>query len=307
MKKEYLNNENDIFLAKWMNDEITDTDLKKLVSEENFVSYKKIKETLFLAKNLKPKSDSFKNIQEKINRNNKAKVRKLYTKWFSTVAATILFFIGFNHFLENSLIVNKSNIGEQKTIALLDNSEVILNANSELRFDKKTWKNKREVFLSGEAYFKVEKGSTFTVKTKNGNISVLGTQFKVVSNADYFEVVCYEGSVKVFYKNFEHLLKPNDVFRKINGNTVENWQSKVNEPTWINGESSFRSTPLKYVISKFESQYNIKFDSNKIDNSIIYTGSFTHTNIDIALQSVFGASNIKYKKTNSKKVILSMD
>lgn len=307
MKNKDLNNENDIFLAKWIAGEITDIDLQKLISVEDFISYKKIKETLVLAKNLKPKSNSLKNIRKKIDQNNKEKVRKLYAKWFSTVAATVLFFIGFYHFLGSDLIVNKSNIGEQKEMALLDNSKVILNANSELRFDKKTWKNKREVFLNGEAYFKVQKGKTFIVKTRNGNISVLGTEFKVVSNSDYFEVVCYEGSVKVFHENFNRILKPNDAFRKINGNEIENWQSKVKKPTWINGESSFRSVPIKYVISKFESQYNITFNTNKIDDSIIYTGSFTHKNIDIALQSVFGASNIKYEKTNSKKVILSMN
>jgi ferric-dicitrate binding protein FerR (iron transport regulator) len=307
MEKDKLHNDNDVFLAQWLEGKLTDNKLKKLVSKEDFLSYVKINKTISLAKNFKPKINSFDKIQQKIASQNKTKVKKLYTKWFTTVAATVIFFIGLNHFLDSNLITNKSGFGEQKKIALLDKSEVILNANSKLKYNKNTWKNKREVFLDGEAYFKVSKGNTFTVKTSNGNIVVLGTQFKVNSSKDYFEVVCYEGSVKVLGANFSHILKPNDAYRKINGNKIEKWQSNINEPTWINEESTFKSVPLKYVILKFEDQYHIKFDTKQIDKSIIFSGSFTHKDIDIALQSVFGASNISYKKTNSKNIILSMN
>ncbi len=328
MKKDSLHNKKDVFLAKWLEGELSDIELKSLVSKKEFLSYKKIKETLELSKNFKPKSDSFKKIQQKIEdghfdrlndldkfndqkgnlEESKIKVRKLYTKWMVAVAASLVFFIGFYNFLDRDLVLNKSNFGQQKAVSLLDGSEVILNAKSALSYDEKDWKNKREVYLNGEAFFKVKKGNTFTVKTKNGNVTVLGTQFKVNAIADYFEVVCYEGSVKVFSENFNHVLQPNDVFRKINGNTIEKWQLNIRKPTWINGESTFKSVPIKYVIDKFEKQYAFKIDASKIDNTIIFTGSFNHQDIDIAIASVFGATNIKYKKViNSKKIILSMN
>jgi ferric-dicitrate binding protein FerR (iron transport regulator) len=305
MNNNNLNIENDIFLAQWLAGDITDVELKEVVSESDYLSYKKIKQTLNLAKDLKPKSDSFNKIQQKIVIKNKIKVRKLYTKWLTTAAAMVIFFVGFYHFLGSNLVTDKSSFGEQKVVALLDESQVVLNANSELSYDKSNWKNKREVTLNGEAFFKVKKGSQFTVKTKNGTITVLGTQFKVNTNDDYFEVVCYEGSVKVVTKDLTYVLKPNDAFRKINGDKIEKWHPNLSKPTWINGESTFKSVPLKYVILKFENQYNVKFDTNNIDTTVIFTGSFGHRDINIALESVFGASNIKYKKEVSKKIILS--
>ncbi|MCF6349898.1 MAG: FecR family protein [Flavobacteriaceae bacterium] len=321
MKKDNLHSKNAVFLAKWLEDELTDTELKSLVTEKEFLVYKKIKQIGILSKKLKPKSDSFNKVQQKIrfvksnNQNKvinlqkpKVKVRKLYTKWAVTVAASLLFFIGFYTFLERDSVLNKSDFGQQKTVLLLDGSEVILNAKSALSYTKKDWANKREVYLNGEAFFKVKKGSVFTVRTKNGNITVLGTQFKVNAIADYFEVVCYEGSVKVFSKNFNEVLKPNNAFRKINDNTIEKWQLNLSKPTWVNGESTFKSVPLKYVISKLEKQYASEIDASKIDSTLIFTGSFSHQDIDIALASVFGATNIKYEKIiNSKKIILSMN
>lgn len=305
-----MNNKNNIqndtvFLAKWLEGTITDNELENFVTKEEILFYKKLKQSLLLTKNLKPQKDSFSEIQEKIQEKNKTKVRKLYSKWFTTVAATVLFFIGLNHFLKSDVILNKTDFGQQKTIALLDNSQVILNANSTLSFNDKEWESNREVFLNGEAFFNVKKGNSFTVKTKNGNITVLGTQFKVNSIADYFEVVCYEGSVKVFSDTINHILKPTEVFRKINGNHTETWKTLIKKPTWLNNESTFKSVPLVYVITKFENQFNIKIDASKINKNIIYTGSFSHDNIDIALASVFKASNIKYKKTTFKKIILS--
>ena len=306
MAKDNLHTNNDIFLAQWIAGEITDSELKTLVSEEQFLSYKKLKQTLDLASNLKPKKDSFAKVQQKIIANNKIKVRRLYTKWFVTAAAMLIFFVGFYHFLGSNLVINTADFGQQKSVALLDGSQVILNANSKLTYDKNNWKKNREVILNGEAFFKVKKGNTFTVKTKNGTITVLGTQFKVNSNEDYFEVVCYQGSIKVVSQNKSYILKPNDAFRKINGDAIENWQSKIDKPTWINGESTFRSVPLKYVISKFENQYNVKFNTNDaIDETIIFTGSFSHNDINIALQSVFEASNINYKKETLNKIVLS--
>jgi len=50
--------------------------------------------------------------------------------------------------------------------------------------------------LFGKAYFDVDKGKTFTVKTDLGTVQVLGTRFDVESRDSIFKVVCYEGSVK---------------------------------------------------------------------------------------------------------------
>ncbi len=288
--------DNDVFLAKWLVDEITDIDFKKLVSSEEFVSYKKIKEGILLYEKFETtNSSTFKEIQQKIHRKNK--VRKLYSKWAISVAASVVLFFGVYSFLNQQSILNKTTFGEQKTIALLDGSEVVLSAKSEISYTKKDWQNNRELYLNGEAFFKVKKGSTFTVITKNGSVKVLGTEFNVNSKKDFFEVVCYTGKVKVSSKKETFLLKPTESIRKIKNKKTQIFTVTQPKPTWLNGVNTYKSTPLKYVLSDLEKQFNIKFDSSKINTDILFTGNFNHQSKKLAFATVFKAMLIDFKLT----------
>jgi len=303
-----INKENDTFLAKWLEGDLTDQELKNLVSEEGFFSYQKIKKaTQVLSEFEKPLALSFAKIQKKINLNKKGKQRKLILRWSVSVAASILILVG----IFTNFKTNQTNIAtyftEQKSLILLDGSEVILNAKSEISYQENNWKTNRTLTLDGEAYFKVKKGSTFSVQTNNGIITVLGTQFNVNSNEDYFEVTCFEGSVKVINTANEYVLKPGNVFRKINGNPEVTFLTTKETPSWIHGESSFKSVPLKYVILELEKQYNIQVDESKINDSVIFTGSFTHSDLKIALASVFKTLNIEYYKKNNRIFLKNRD
>jgi len=117
-------------------------------------------------------------------------------------AAVLLVLLTTSYFLFfNNTESYNTQFAETKTFNLPDNSEVILNANSNIEFNKKNWEDSRELTLNGEAYFKVSKGKKFDVNTEVGTISVLGTQFNVKERANYFEVKCFEGIVKVDYDN----------------------------------------------------------------------------------------------------------
>ncbi len=292
----------EFFLSQWISGELTDSELRKLVSEEDFLAYKKLKKGINVFTELeKPLDNSFYQIQNKLE--NKPKIRLLNLKWIVSIAAMLLFFIGFYQFLGNDGVLTSTNFGEQKTVALLDGSEVILNAKSAINYSKKDWKKNREIFLNGEAFFKVKKGKTFTVKTKNGMVTVLGTQFTVKSVNDYFEVVCYQGKVKVTLGNKTQILNPSQAFRKIGKDKVEQFIFNKKLPTWLSGESNYKSVPLKYVITDFENQFHIKIDDSNINNSVIFTGSFNHNDINIALKTIFDALSINYKKTN-KQIVL---
>lgn len=300
MKESKINKENEPFLAKWLEGDLTDQELIKLVSEEDYISYQKIKKgTQVLSELEKPLAPSFVKIQKKININKKDKQRKIIIRWSVSVAASILILFGiFTNFNNNQTHI-ATNFTEQKSLTLLDGSEVVLNAKSEISYQESDWETNRMLTLDGEAYFKVKKGSTFKVQTNNGIVTVLGTQFNVNSTDDYFEVTCFEGSVKVINTSTDYILKPGGVFRKINGNPKVVLSTTNVAPSWIHGESSFKSVPLKYVILELEKQYNIKVDGSKIDDAVIFTGSFTHSDLKIALASVFKTLNIKYHKKNN--------
>ena len=307
MKNKESHNVNDTFLAQWLEGELSDIELKGLVSEADYKSFLKIRKGLDVYDSLEGSTDtSFSKIQEQIA-NKKGKVRNINSNtWLIGIAASVVLFFGLFSILGNDIVTFETNFGEQKTIALLDGSEVILNSKSTLTYDEDDWENNRTLNLKGEAYFKVQKGSAFTVVTDNGDVQVLGTQFNVNSVSDLLEVVCFEGKVSVHTKNEDVILLPTNSVRRINGYAIEKWDISDVNPSWIDGESSFKSVPLKYVISALESQYNIEINSDTIDNNLIFTGSFTHESLNTALKTVFKSLQIQYFEKEKGNIYLSV-
>ncbi|MCH2196509.1 FecR domain-containing protein [Kordia sp.] len=232
------------------------------------------------------------------------------TSWFKPllkIAAILV--IGFGTYLYATLptLTTHETIAANKTLVKLpDTSEVALNAVSSLSFDEDAWEEKREVNLDGEAYFKVAKGKTFNVITDDGIVTVLGTEFNVKQRDDLFEVFCYEGSVKVTYNDTSVVLKPGQRYLILDGKEFRNEEENRKEPTWIHNESSFKSLPLQEVIQEFERQYNVTVKANNIDTSQIVTGSFTHSDIDAALQAITMPLKLKYQKKQNS-IILKRD
>ena len=98
--------------------------------------------------------------------------------------------------------------GENRSVTLPDGSTVLLNGNSTLTFSD-DWSNdqSREVWLDGEAYFKVAKRQRttgqstqpikFVTHTPTLDITVLGTQFNVNTRRGSTDVMLVEGRVQL--------------------------------------------------------------------------------------------------------------
>lgn len=229
--------------------------------------------------------------------------------WFKPLLRiAAIFAIGFSIYYYTTTIDSQFNtsIAQQSTIELPDASTVDLNANSTLVFNEKHWSASREVKLYGEAFFKVAKGQRFDVITNDGMVSVLGTQFNVRQRDSYFEVTCFEGLVAVTHNDKTVKLKPGYTFQIIDGKLLADEKENTTLPSWLRGESSFKSVPLKYVISEFENQYNQKITLDQIDTSRLFTGSFTHKNLDLALQSITIPLNLSYSKSE-KSIVLKRE
>ncbi|WP_290700166.1 FecR family protein, partial [Lacinutrix sp.] len=196
------------YLAKWMDGKCTLEALKKHVSQDDINAYKKLKDGLEVYEYLNaPTKASFVKIKSRINKKKK-KTQQLYKQIALSAAAVVTVLLMLNLFVSTNKFSYSTEYAEHKSINLPDGSEVILNAKSQLTFNKKTWNNNRELYLNGEAYFKVKTGNTFTVKTDNGSVLVLGTQFNVNAYNEDFKVNCYEGEVKVISNNNTTVLKP---------------------------------------------------------------------------------------------------
>jgi ferric-dicitrate binding protein FerR (iron transport regulator) len=245
----------------------------------------------------------FNKVQEKIALKKKAKTKPVFIKWMYGAAASIAILVGLFYF-QNKSTTYSTSTGEQLAVVLPDHSQVLLNANSSVSFNKNKWEENRSVELRGEAYFKVEKGSKFSVETSQGTVAVLGTQFDVISDLGLFQVHCFEGRVQVENKQQQIILTQGKAFRQIEGEASENWNFSTKKPSWTTGESFFKSTPLKYVIKALESQYNVTIKSSGVDLEKRFTGIFNHKNIEIALQTVFVPMKIHATLEDEKTVLL---
>lgn len=305
MKNTSENNANETFLSDWLAGKITDDQLKTMVSESDFKAYQKLQFSLQSVQLAEPDMQkNFTLIQEKIARKKNRKAKKIIPLYaYAAVAASLILFFGLNHLLAFSNTF-ETDYGKNTTFTLSDNSEVTLNAKSKISFPT-LFQYNRSLKLVGEAYFKVAKGSTFTVETTEGKVQVLGTQFNVIAQENFFEVHCFEGKVKVSTPTATHILTHGKSVQIFNQNT-ENWDDEISQkPTWIAGESSFRNVPLQFVIAQFQNQFHYQVVFPETLSSVRFTGSFTHQNLDTALQSICLPMQLHYTKTDSKTIRIS--
>lgn len=289
-----MKHQDDIFLSKWLNNQLSEDELNEFKSSEDYDTYVKIIEGTSKLK--APSYDLDKAFVElKAKRNGHHKTNR---KWYQYgIAASVILLIGFiSYFNFFNNTTYSSDFGEQIAFNLPDGSKVILNSKSTISFDESNWESNRTLELKGEAYFDVEKGNTFTVTTSQGDVSVLGTEFNVHAEKGFFEVSCYEGKVKVNdhkNKNVNYLI-PNNGYRHIRNMKAVSLQFEELNPSWLEKHSTFKSLPIKYVFNALEKHYNIKIVYNNFDDTIPYTGTFPNNNREIALETVLKSVNLKY-------------
>ncbi len=289
--------QSETFLAKWLANDIPEEALKAFEQTEDYELFSKIAmESKGFTREHLDKEAVYTSILDALNDHKKeaTKVRPLFPKWLAAAAASVVLFIT-AFYLFNGNTTESSGFGEQLAVVLPDNSEVTLNAKSQLTYNKKDWDNNRRLTLEGEAYFKVAKGSTFTVATSEGNVSVLGTQFNVLQDKDFLEVTCFEGQIKVESHGNVVFLTAGKIFKSHKGKVIpENEGTDSSRPDWTSGESVFKSIPLQVVLNSLKKQYDVKIKSNIHDANKLFTGSFAHSNLEQALEAVLLPMNITY-------------
>ncbi|MDH7444398.1 FecR family protein [Aquimarina sp. 2201CG14-23] len=299
MDKEYL-------IKKWLADDLTDAELELFKKLDDYKMHTKVIEgaQYFKAsdvseigeiKDLYAKMESTTNL---VSEN---------THWYipllkiASVFVVILGISFFYFFQRDSTFQTLAN--QKLTVELPDASEVEVNSKSEIIFNKSTWDNKREVNLSGEAFFKVKKGSAFDVITKDGRITVLGTQFNVKNRENYFEVKCFEGLVRVEHESYAKSLSAGNTMRIIDGKiTFETVD--LDRPQWLSNISSFKSVPFYAVVKEFERQYDVVVVMENIDTKRLFTGGFVHNNLEDGLKSITLPLDLIYNIETSNRITL---
>jgi transmembrane sensor len=275
-------------------------------------------------------------------------VRKL------SIAATILILIGISSFLgiklrslsEYQQTTHEITVpmGSRSNITLPDGTSVWLNADSKLTYRSDFGRRNRDVTLSGEAYFDVspDKGSVFTVNTRDLVIKALGTEFNVKSypDEDATETTLVSGSIEIAVTDEgiasrPVLLKPDQriIYSRAKGRivaepaetkdeevefaeTIEELDQKPSLQishissseeyiSWKDGRLVFRSETLENLSRKIERFYNvdIAFENDSI-KELRYTGTLDEVTIEEVLRAIARSSDISFK-IDKNKVILS--
>lgn len=290
------------YLAKWLNDELTEAELAEFKRSDAYATFQKIRET---ASTLEAPEFEMDKAWASLELQKKAEQPKVFTlapfKAFLRIAAVVTILLAGSFIYLTTLNETVSTAyAESKAITLPDNSEIILNAESKVTYSEKNWETNRNIDLSGEAFFKVAKGQKFTVATEQGVVTVLGTQFNVEARDNYLEVSCFEGLVSVAFDGEETKLPAGNSFLAINGELSVQKVMVNGSPSWLTNESSFKSVPLKYVLDELQRQYNLRVKTEGIDVNQLYTGSFSNENLGLALKSISVPLQIKFKLEGNK-------
>ena len=289
-------------LDKWLNGLHTAEDLKVLEKDPTFAMYRKI--DLFAKRIELPEVNTETSLQVlksklKQTPQTKSKVRTLPI--LLKIAAVLALLVASYVFINSLPTTTHTQIAQTKTLVLPDSSEVVLNENSEISYKENSWKEARELSLEGEAYFKVAKGKTFTVNTSQGSVTVLGTQFNVKARNGKFEVICYEGSVAVKHDSRKIRLEAGSGVTITNGE-IQNSIVLVSKPEWIGNESSYDNVRIADVLSELETNYGITVTTQNIDVTLRFTGSYTHTDLDAALQTITLPLGLTYAFNNETNI-----
>lgn len=292
-------------IKKWLNDELSPAEKAIFEQGEDFVLYQSIVDgaASFKASSFsEPESfEAFKSAYDAKS----TKVKSLdWYKLLLRIASVVVIALGlYFTFLYDGLTHIETIASQRLSIVLPDQSQVTLNADSEIEYDEKDWDENRFLSLKGEAYFKVAKGNTFDVITSQGVVTIVGTEFNVKQREDYFEVQCFEGIVSVSSGEHIKILNAGDTFRLFDHTFT---QDKITflEPQWTKNRSTFKAIPFKAVIAEMERQYNIKIIAEQVDTERLFTGGFMHDNIEKALLSITQPMDLSYKTNASNDVVI---
>ena len=156
-----------------------------------------------------------------------------------------------------------------KTIWLPDSSEVVLNANSSIRFNANRTSSKREVWVTGEAFFKVRhinkagKAQPFAVYAGDAVIEVLGTEFNVKTINNTTGVLLRQGKVRfsIPASNATTIMQPNDYcqYTTAQGKIITRVANPVLFTSWLEQKYRFEKATVQDVCENLKEYFGYNF------------------------------------------------
>ena len=265
----------------------------------------------------KEKEHAFEDIMSRIDlyESESKSVIPIYRKvWFRAAAAITVVLLAGIAMLSIPVTIEAPE-GEFTSHILPDGSEITLNSGSAVSYSRIFGSVNRNISLTGEAFFNVEKGEkTFTVSTHNAEVRVTGTRFNVRSwpdETDQTSVDLQEGSLELYSIN-----NPAEPVRLIpgQGSVVKGLSEKPKDPerisperafAWTENRFSFENRPVFQILREIERRYalNIAVTEQGILNDSLTIYYNNQVEAEQIIRDISQAKALNYREVNGGYVI----
>jgi len=198
---------------------------------------------------------------------------------------------------ETGLLAIESVVGPGQVVAmtLSDGSYVRLAQGAHLGFPGTP--GRREVTLEGRAFFAVSHTSEpFTVRSRAGEVTVLGTRFELRAEGDGLRLVVVEGAVEVTGRGGGARVLAGQV-AELSGDapplvaTVEDVWALL---AWPGGVLAFQRTPLASVARELERHFGVSVRvGDPVRARLSITGSFQGESLSEVVEVVCAVTGIR--------------
>lgn len=198
--------------------------------------------------------------------------------------------------------VLRTERGGEYSVVLSDGTKVKINAATSLRFPVVFDSEKREVYLSGEAYFEVEKdtGRPFYVITDAMKIRVYGTSFNVNTYGDKIQTVLVQGRIGIqgIASPKEYEVRPSEL-AEFNREGEFIGIKKVDVETyvgWKDGVLIFENESLEHIMDVLALWYDVDIVFRDPELKEYNFGGYLkkYENIDVILDAISRIVGVKF-------------
>ncbi|MBN1819520.1 MAG: FecR family protein [Prolixibacteraceae bacterium] len=267
---------------------------------------------------------ALKKVESRISKSKKIKITAILYKIAAILLLPLIIYSGYLTFssigkksdsTQVATVWNevKTSTGMQSKFTLPDGSQVWLNSSTTLKYPL-VFGDYREVELSGEAFFDVQKKENlpFILKMNKINIEVVGTSFNVLnySEESQTEITLKSGKIKLFSGNYSDkkeitTMEPGqravyvDSLRKVFIDDVE----VIKYTAWMEGKLII-DDPMDEVVRKLNRWFNVDMIlQDKSLHEYIYKATFEDETLDQVLELLKLSAPIEY--TSEPRKLLS--
>jgi transmembrane sensor len=228
------------------------------------------------------------------------------------IAAVVILVLGLGYalvYMNNSGYLSKkitiaTNIDQKNIVVdLPDGSKIFLNRNTEFSYRANFGKLRREVRLSGEAFFNISSDATkpFSIDAGKARIKVVGTSFNIITENAESAVEVYVKTGKVILSdnsgNKSLLLEPEFVGTMDSKTSSKKINTDPNYTSWNTGYLDYKRQKLEVVFKDLKRVYNMDIVAD--DPGILeypWTSPIDNEPQDTIIRLICGTFNLSYKK-----------